>query len=275
MPERTTFRRLAVLGAGTMGETLISALLDAGMIKADSVVATAKHQPRLDDLAQRFGIETILDNVAAVRGAEVVLLCVKPQVAPGVLESLREVLRDGQLVISIVAGLPTRRMEAIVGKGVAVVRSMPNTPSRIGSGMTVVCGGRWATAAHLAEAQGLFARIGRCLLLDERHFDAATGLSGSGPAFLYIVIEALAEGGVKAGLPRVVATELAAQTCLGAAQMVLETGHHPAMLKDEVTTPAGCTVDGILTLEEGGLRVTLIKAIIEASRRAGELGDAD
>ena len=275
MADRTTIRRLAVLGAGTMGETLIAALLDAGTITADGVVATAKHQPRLDHLAERFGIETTLDNETAVRGADVVLLCVKPQIAPRVLESVGKKLVDGPILVSIVAGLTTQRMEALVGDNVPVVRAMPNTPSRIGYGMSAVCGGRWATDGHKALAQRVFAEIGRCLVLDERYFDAVTGLSASGPAFLYIVIEALAEGGVKVGLPRAVATELAAQTCLGAAQMVLETGHHPAVLKDEVTTPAGCTVDGIMTLEEGGLRVTLIKAIVEASRRARELVETD
>jgi pyrroline-5-carboxylate reductase len=148
---------------------------------------------------------------------------------------------------------------------------MPNTPSRIGCGMTAVCGGRWAQARHVELARDVFARLGRSLVLDEHHFDAVTGLSASGPAFLYVIIESLAEGGVKVGLPRTVATELAAQTCLGAAQMVLETGDHPAMLKDEVTTPAGCTIDGLLKLEEGGLRVTLIKAVVEASNRAAGL----
>ena len=175
-------------------------------------------------------------------------------------------------MISIVAGLSTERMESLAGD-VPVARAMPNTPSRISVGMSAVCGGRFTTGEHLVQARDVFAHLGRCLVLDEKHFDAVTGLSASGTAFLYVVIEALAEGGVKVGLPRTVATELAAQTCLGAASMVLETGHHPALLKDEVTTPAGCTVDGLLTLEEGGLRVTLIKAVVEATRRAGELVD--
>jgi pyrroline-5-carboxylate reductase len=137
--------------------------------------------------------------------------------------------------------------------------------------MTAICGGSSATPEHLEVARTIFAVMGRTMLLDESSFDAVTGLSASGPAFIYVVIEALAEGGVKTGLPRAVATELAAQACFGAAKMVLETGGHPALLKDDVTTPAGCTVDGILALEAGGLRVTLIKAVVEATRRAGEL----
>lgn len=264
-------RRLAVIGTGTMGETLISGLVDAGVVEPAQIVATAAHAKRLEVVAETLGVEATLDNRAAVDQADVVLLCVKPQMAQVVLSELAPALGAGQLLISIVAGLTTGKIEAALEAEVPVVRAMPNTPSRIGVGMTAVCGGRWATAEHLDLSRAVFDSVGRCLAIEERYLDAVTGLSGSGPAFIYMVIEALAEGGVKCGLPRAVATELAAQTCRGAAQMVLETGHHPALLKDEVTTPAGCTMDGILTLEEGGLRVTLIKAIVEASRRAQEL----
>jgi pyrroline-5-carboxylate reductase len=266
--------KLAVIGAGKMGETLISALLRAGEVQADEVIATAAHQPRLDQLARGFGIATTLDNREAVRGADLVLLCVKPQIAPKVLEELAEDLDEGQLLISIIAGLTTARIEAqLGGRRIPVARAMPNTPSRIGYGMSAVCGGKWTSPEQLELARTIFDGLGRALVLDEKHFDAVTGLSASGPAFIYIVIEAMAEGGVKVGLPRKVATELAAQTVLGAGHMVLETGDHPALLKDEVTTPAGCTMDGILQLEDGGLRVTLIKAIVEATRRARELVD--
>ncbi len=266
--------RLAVIGAGKMGETLIRALTDTGVVEAGSVVATVRHRDSLERVAGRFSVETLLDNRRAAAGAEVVLLCVKPQVAPVVIAEIAEVLTPDQVLLSIVAGLTTEAMEAALGgRELPVVRAMPNTPSRIGHGMTAVCGGRWATPEHLELGRAIFSRIGRALILDEKHFDAVTGLSASGPAFLYIVIEALAEGGVKVGLPRKVATELAAQTCLGAGHMVIETGDHPALLKDEVTTPAGCTMDGILKLEEGGLRVTLIKAVVEAQRRAQGLVD--
>jgi pyrroline-5-carboxylate reductase len=153
-----------------------------------------------------------------------------------------------------------------------VIRAMPNTPSQVMEGMTAVAAGTHATSAHLDLAHHIFGSVGRCITLAERHFDAVTALSASGPAFIYIVIEALAEGGVKSGLPRDVSTELAAQMTLGAAKMVIQTGQHPAILKDHVTTPGGCTIDGILKLEEGGLRVTLIKAVTEATKRASELG---
>ena len=154
---------------------------------------------------------------------------------------------------------------------IAVVRAMPNTPSALGAGAAALCRGRFVSDAQMQLAQRLFETVGRTVLVDEKHMDAVTGLSGSGPAYLYIIIEALAEAGVKVGLPRDVATQLAAQTAYGAAKMVLETGYHPALLKDAVTTPAGCTIDGILELEEGGLRVTLIKAVMRATERARQL----
>ena len=268
--------RLAVIGAGKMGETLISGLQKQGVIDGADIVATARNAERLESLESRFGVSTTSDNRAAVQGADVILLCVKPQVAPDVLAELAPDLGPDQILLSIIAGLSTTQIESFIGadaekRPVPVVRAMPNTPSRIGFGMTAVCGGRFADAEHLALGEAIFSSVGRALTLDEHYFDAVTGLSASGPAFVYIIIEALAEGGVKVGLPRRVATELAAQTCLGAGHMVLETGDHPAQLKDEVTTPAGCTMDGILALETGGLRVTLINAVVEARRRAAEL----
>jgi pyrroline-5-carboxylate reductase len=265
-------RRVAVLGAGKMGETLIRALLESGAVTADRVVASTGHAESAAGLRDRLGVEADVDNRAAAAAADLVLLCVKPQLAGRVLTEIADVLTADQLLVSILAGVPLASLEGHLSAPVPVVRAMPNTPALVGAGMTALTGGRHATAAHLALAEDVFRHVGRTLVLDETHFDAVTGLSASGPAFLYIVIEALAEGGVKVGLPRRVAIELAAQTCLGAGRMVTETGEHPALLKDAVTTPAGCTVDGILRLEEGGLRVTLIKAVVEAATRAGGLG---
>lgn len=265
--------RVAVVGAGKMGETLIGALLTSHALEPEQIVATARHDETLARVGTAFGVVTTADNREAARGADLVLLCVKPQGAGAVLAELAEVLGPEQLLVSIVAGLSLAMIEERFEAAVPVVRAMPNTPALVGAGMTAVTGGVHATAEHLEVAERVFAQVGRTLVLDEKHFDAVTGLSASGPAFLYIVIEALAEGGVKVGLPRKVATELAAQACLGAGQMVMETGNHPALLKDAVTTPAGCTMDGILMLEEGGLRVTLIKAVVEATRRARGLVD--
>jgi pyrroline-5-carboxylate reductase len=222
-------------------------------------------------LRERYGIETAATNAEAVESADLVLLCVKPQMAAGVLSEIAPVLREDQLLVSILASVTTGYIERRLEGRFPVVRAMPNTPTRISAGMTALCAGSHADEAALERSRSLFEPLGRTLLVQEAQMDAVTGLSASGPAFLYIVIEALAEGGVKVGLPRQAAIDLAAQTCLGAARMVMETGSHPALLKDEVTTPAGCTVDGILKLEEGGLRVTLIKAVAEATQRAAQL----
>ncbi len=264
-------RRVAVLGAGKMGETLIRALLGTGAVGADDVAATVAHAESVERLRDVLPVRVGRDNREAVADADLVLVCVKPRTVTEVLDEIAPVLDARRVVVSIAAGVPLGVMEARLTGPVPVVRAMPNTPALVGAGMTALTGGRHAGAAEVELAEAVFRPVGRTLVLDEAHFDAVTGLSASGPAFLYIVIESLAEGGVKMGLPRRVAIELAAQTCLGAGRMVLETEGHPALLKDAVTTPAGCTVDGILKLEEGGLRVTLIKAVVEATRRSREL----
>lgn len=263
--------KFAFIGAGKMGETLIKGLLDSGMLRKEQIIATVRHAERLAELQTKYQIATTTDNRAAVQGADIILLCIKPQAAREVLEELAGRLVSTQMVISIIASVTTEFIEERLQNRVPVVRCMPNTPCLVGAGMTSICAGSFAAPEHLELAKAIFDHVGRTSVLDEKYFDAVTGLGASGPAFIYVVIEALAEGGVKVGLPRKVATELAAQACLGAAQMVIQTDAHPAVLKDAVTTPAGCTIDGILKLEEGGLRVTLIKAIVEATRRAKEL----
>src|ERR1700692_104051 len=180
-------------------------------------------------------------------------------------------MKPGKLIVSVVASVSTQLMEKQLGRDAPVVRAMPNTPCAIGCGMTGLAKGIHASKEHLDIAQAMFEAVGRVVVVDEKQIDAVTGLSASGPAFIYIILESLAEGGVKVGLPRDLATLLASQMTLGAAKMVIETGDHPALLKDTVTTPAGCTIDGILELEDGGLRVTLIKAVVKAAQRAKEL----
>jgi pyrroline-5-carboxylate reductase len=246
-------------------------MLDAGIVRKDQFIATAAHRERLSKVRSKFGIETMLSNGEAVRKAQLVLLCVKPQVVEEVLRQVAGDLTPNHLLISVAASVTTRFMETILNKPVPVIRTMPNTPCLIKHGMTAISPGKNATTHHVQQARKIFDAIGRSLILDEKHMDAVTGLSASGPAFVYIIIESFIEGGVKVGLPREVATLLAAQMVHGASAMVLETGEHPAKLKDTVTTPAGCTVDGILELEDGGLRVTLIKAIVRATTRAREL----
>ena len=271
MPKREGIGPIAVLGAGKIGESLIAGLLAAGLVRKDEVCATARRPERLEALSSRLGVRVTQRNAIAVRGARLVLLAVKPQAVQEVLGDIGRRLHRSQVVVSVAASVSTSFLEKRISPGVAVVRAMPNTPCLIGQGMTVLSGGRHARPEHMDLARKIFSPLGRCVALEERHMDAVTGLSASGPAYLYVVIESLAEGGVKVGLPRDVATILAAQTMLGAAAMVLESGEHPAKLKDAVTTPAGCTIDGLLELEEGGLRVTLIRAVVRATRRAGEL----
>ena len=267
----TKGKKLAVLGAGKLGETLISGMLDVGVVSRDRIVATAKHQERLDALRNKYRIAVTTSNRKAVKGASTVLLAVKPQAVQELLEEIRGELTRDQVVISVVASVTTAFLERNLNAPIPVIRAMPNTPCLVRSGMTALCKGIYAEEQQLNEAQRMFDSVGRTLILDEKYMDAVTGLSASGPAFMYIIIESLAEAGVKVGLPRSVATELAAQMTLGSAKMVLETREHPALLKDIVTTPAGCTIDGILELEEGKLRVTLIKAVVKATQRASEL----
>ncbi len=263
--------RVAVLGSGKMGGILIQAFLKSGLVAATDAFATVAHPERADALGRQLGIQVTTDNVAAAQSADVILLGVKPLQVEALVRQIRPALSAAKLLISFAASVKTSAIEHAADEPVPVIRAMPNTPAMLGAGMTALCSGSFARPEHLLLAERIFATVGRTAVVDEKHMDAVTGLSGSGPAFLYIVIEALAEAGVNVGLPRETATLLAAQTTYGAARMVLETGSHPALLKDEVTTPAGCTVDGILELEEGGLRVTLIKAVKRATQRAREL----
>jgi pyrroline-5-carboxylate reductase len=268
---RTSNLRVAVIGTGKMGGILVQAFLRAGLFPPAHLMATVAHEERAAALADRYGIAVTTDNLAAAAGADILLLGVKPQQMADVVRGISPSLHRDKVLISFAASVKTAAIEEAAGLEISVIRAMPNTPAMLGAGVTAICRGRYTTDAQLALAEQIFATVGRVVVVDEKHMDAVTGLSGSGPAFLYIIIEALAEAGVNVGLPRDIATLLAAQTTYGAAKMVLETGSHPALLKDEVTTPAGCTVDGILELEEGGLRVTLIKAVKRATQRAKEL----
>jgi pyrroline-5-carboxylate reductase len=264
-------KRVAVLGAGKMGGILLQALLKNGLLSPELTCATVQHEERAKSLSTKLNIKVGTDNAAAAKGADIILIGVKPQVVQEVMSEIRQEVTPDRLIISVAASVPTALIEKALGKNIPVVRAMPNTPCSIGSGMTALCKGKYADAAHVAMTCGMFDVVGRTVVVDEKHMDAVTALSASGPAYIYIILESLAEAGVKVGLPRDIATLLAAQTTLGAARVVLETGDHPALLKDAVTTPAGCTIDGIMELEEGKLRVTLIKAVVRAARRAKEL----
>ncbi len=263
--------RVAVLGAGKMGGILLQAFLKQQMLAPDQLLATVAHEDRAAALSAQWGVEVSTDNLEAARRADVILIGVKPFQVPAVIAEIRPALTPEKLLISFAASVKTEAIEAAAAIKVPVIRAMPNTPSTLGAGIAALCRGKFVTEPQMALASRIFEAVGRTVIVDEKHMDAVTGLSASGPAFIYIILESLAEAGVKVGLPRDIATLLAAQTTFGAAKMVLETGYHPALLKDAVTTPAGCTIDGILELEEGGLRVTLIKAVMRATQRAKEL----
>lgn len=264
---------LAIVGCGTMGEAILGGLLAADALPPEQLLATHHRAERCRELAQRHGIDVVVDNAEAARRADVVVLCVKPQMAHGVVEAMSAEL-EGTLLISICAGVRNAQLEEWVPSA-RVVRAMPNTPSVIREGMTVLSPGSQASEADMALAERIFSTIGRVRQLAEKHMDTVTGLSGSGPAFACVVLEALADGGVMMGLPRDVAVELAAQSMRGAAGLVLTSGEHPAALKDRVTTPAGCTIAGLLTMEDGRIRSTLARTIQEATRVAGGLGQDD
>lgn len=263
--------RAAVLGAGKMGGILLQAFLKENLFAADKIHATVGHAERALALSTQWGVDVSTNNLEAVKQSDLILVGVKPFQVADLIAEIKPALTPAKMLVSFAASVKTRSIEEAAGMQIAVVRAMPNTPSALGAGAAALCRGRFVSDQQMELAERLFETVGRTVLVDEKHMDAVTGLSGSGPAYLYIIIEALAEAGVKVGLPRDIATQLAAQTAYGAAKMVLETGYHPALLKDAVTTPAGCTIDGILELEEGGLRVTLIKAVMRATERARQL----
>jgi pyrroline-5-carboxylate reductase len=266
-------KTIAVLGAGTMGQAILGGLVAHGQPRR-RIVATTRTRDAAQRLAKERGIRTGTDNVAAASGADVVVLTLKPMNILPVCRALvaARALKRGALVISIAAGVTTEAIASVLGEHVPIIRAMPNTPCAIGHGMTVLSRGAHASDAHVSLAQKLFAPLGRVVELEEKHMDTVTGLSASGPAFVFVMIEALADGGVARGLPRRVAVEMASQMVFGAAAMVLQSGRHPAALKDDVTTPAGCTIAGILALEDGRIRSVLSRAVEVASVRAGELG---
>ena len=270
----TSNTKVALLGAGKMGGILLQAFLNKGLFRPENIRATVQHPERAKMLTEQWGVSVSTDNLAAARNSDLILLGVKPQTVPEVLAQIRPALTAKKTIISFAASVKTGAIEKAAGVDLAVIRAMPNTPSLLGCGATALCRGKFVTDEQLAIAEQVFASVGRTVTVDEKHMDAVTALSASGPAYIYIILESLAEGGVKVGLPRDIATLLAAQMTLGAATMVLETGSHPALLKDAVTTPAGCTIDGILELEEGGVRVTLIKAVMRAAQRAKELASS-
>jgi pyrroline-5-carboxylate reductase len=271
--ERMKGRRIGFLGGGNMAGALIRGLLHSSMVTADQIQATDVKEERRAELERVYGIKAIDDNEALVRWANVVVISVKPQIVDRVLGSIAAGLDKDDLVVSVAAGVPLEAIEARLPSSARVIRSMPNTAAIALAGATAIAPGSHATREDVEVARALFEAVGRCVVLDESLLDAVTGLSGSGPAYVMLMIEALADGGVKVGLGRDTALLLAAQTVYGAAKLQLETGEHPGRLKDMVTSPGGTAIAGLHTLEAGGLRRTLIDAVEAAARRSAELGE--
>jgi len=264
-------KKICVVGGGVMGEALARGMIDSGLVKREEVGVSDIDEQRLTHLRKTLGVRTFTENREAVRDAETIIIAVKPDVAGMVLDELREAVTEDQLIISIAAGITIRYVaERLGGKG-RVVRVMPNQPCQVGEGASVISPGPGASDADLEWAEKIFKSVGRAVVLDEKHLNAATALNGSGPAYIYLVIEALADGGVREGLPRSAALLLSAQTVLGAAKMVLETGRHPAQLRDMVATPGGTTMAALHSLERDKIRGALINAVSAAKKRADEL----
>lgn len=265
---------IAFLGAGNMAGALIRGLLRAGTCAPERVIATDVRSERLEELARQYGIRTSEDNAAAAKEAEVIVLAVKPQVLTKLVDEISPSLDATKLVVSIAAGVTAKSIEKRLCEKARVVRVMPNTPALVDAGAAGIARGTHASAGDVALVQRLFDSVGISAVLDESLLDAVTGLSGSGPAYIFLIIEALSDAGVKVGLHRDTAQKLAAQTVLGSAKLLLETGEHPGRLKDMVTSPGGTAIAGLHTLEAGGLRTTLINAVETATSRARELGKA-
>jgi pyrroline-5-carboxylate reductase len=264
---------IGFIGAGNMAEAMIRGLTKGGHIAAERIIASGPRRERLDALAKQFAIRVTTDNREVARGSNLVVLAVKPQILDRVLREVGDQLSADTLVVSIAAGIDTAAIEEAIAPGVRVVRAMPNTPALVGAAATAIAAGKLASPSDLATARALFDAVGITVVLDEAHLDAVTGLSGSGPAYIFLILEALADAGVKVGLSRRDALRLAAQTVMGSAKLLLDTDEHPGKLKDMVTSPGGTAISGLHTLEAGGLRTTLINAVEAATRRARELGD--
>jgi pyrroline-5-carboxylate reductase len=266
-------RRISVLGAGKAGEALVAGLLSSGWSKPADIVATARHQERIDELSKRYGIEGTLDNVSAVEGAQVVVIAVKPQDIEALLGDVGAALDSSQTVLSIAAAIPTELIERHVGDGVPVVRAMPNAPVTVHEGMAGVTGGAHATEEHVALAEEVLGSVGRSVRVDEAYMDAVTAVSGSGPAYFALLAESMIEAGILLGLSREVSTDLVVQTMLGTAKLLRDEKMHPVELREMVTSPGGTTISAIRELEQAGVRAAFLNAIQAAMKRSRELAE--
>ena len=265
---------IGFLGAGKMATALAKGFVHAGLVTSKQIIASDVHEDARTAFAREVGAKITASNAEVVKFAQVLILAVKPDQVAGVLAEIREEFSSTHLLVSIAAGVPLTKLEAGLATNAKVIRVMPNTPALVGASASAFATGKSATPADAALAQKLLSAVGVAYQVKESLLDAVTGLSGSGPAYVYMFIEALSDGGVAAGLPRDVATKLAAQTVLGGAKMVLETGQHPGALKDQVTSPGGTTIEGVHELEKGKLRATVMSAVRAATEKSKKLGQS-
>lgn len=264
--------KIGFIGAGNMGKAIIKGLINSNFVSKESIYASEISKQAADKVSSELGIKVYTDNNELTKIADIIILCVKPHFIQSVVEGIKSNLTEQKQIVSIAAGISTNFIENILSSKIPVIRVMPNTPALVGEGMTAVCKGKYVSDEQLKYIVELFSKVGRSIEVQEKFINAVTGISGSGPAFMYTIIEALADGGVKLGLPKNIALELAAQTAAGAAKMILETGKHPSILKDEVTTPGGTTIAGLMVMEENNIRSALSKTVQETARVADELG---
>jgi pyrroline-5-carboxylate reductase len=267
-------KTIGFIGSGNMGEALINGLLVSGQSQPDNIICSDIRQERLDELKTQFGIRTTTDNIQVIETADIIILAVKPQIMADVVSEIADVLDLTKVVISIAAGVPMEAIESLLNKQLRLIRAMPNVCVAVREGATAIAAGKHCKKEDIELAMAIFNSVGRCIFLKENYLmDAITGLSGSGPAYIFMIVDALADAGVKVGLSRKESQLLASQTVLGAAKMLLETKIHPSQLKDMVTSPGGTAIAGLHTLEKGGLRTTLINGVESATLRSKELGD--
>ena len=266
-------KQVGVLGTGNMGEALIHGLLYGHLCRPDQIFCSDVRPERQKAIREKYGVKTTSHNVEVVKQSEIVILSVKPQIMKQVVDEIAKYLDLSKLIISIAAGVPLGAIESCARKDLKLIRVMPNICVSVREGVSAIAGGKHALKEDLMMAKTIFDSVGKSIFIEEYLLDAVTGLSGSGPAYIFLIIDALADAGVKVGLSRDDALILAPQTVLGAAKMLIETGEHPGKLKDMVTSPGGTAIAGLHTLEEGGLRTTLINAVEVATQRAKVLGE--
>ncbi|MCP3955042.1 MAG: pyrroline-5-carboxylate reductase [Desulfobacterales bacterium] len=267
-------KKIGFIGSGNMGEAMIGGLIDSGAAQPENIICSDVREDLLQEIEAKFGISTSTSNTAVAADADIVILAIKPQIMVPVLQEVKECLDMSKLVISIAAGVPLAAIEGCLNKDLRLIRVMPNVAVSVREGAAAIAAGDHTLKEDIDLAMAIFNSVGKCVFLKENNLmDAITGLSGSGPAYIFMIVDALADAGVRVGLHRKDALLLASQTILGSAKMLLETGEHPGQLKDSVTSPGGTAIAGLHTLEKGGLRTTLINAVEAATQRSTELGE--